>query len=204
MPTHTKHLLVEDSATKYAVIELMRQHISWGKNPHEWPVNVEALGGVDNVLDKPKLKVKFKESELASLGLIVDADSDFGRRWKAIQDICSALGGNPPRTCPENGLDLEIDGKRFGVWIMPDNQSAGMIETFCRVLVPESERKLWDFAGECVQGAKKIKAPFKNNHIDKAHIHPQRALETPPFTEGRNALSLLLDVANEYPYPSAL
>ena len=35
-------------------------------------------------------------------------------------------------------------------------------------------------------------------------LHPMRALETPLFTEGRNALSFLLAVTNEYPYPSAL
>ena len=38
----------------------------------------------------------------------------------------------------------------------------------------------------------------------ESFFHPQRALETPALMPGRNALSFLLGVANEYPYPSAL
>jgi hypothetical protein len=43
-----------------------------------------------------------------------------------------------------------------------------------------------------------------NQKIHRFFFHPVRALETSPFTAGRNALSFLSVVAHEYPYPSAL
>jgi len=181
MRNNPKILLVEDKDTQGAIIGLMRHHIKWGDNKDEWPVFIESLGSSSEVLNKKGLSVRLKQSGLNTLGLIVDADSDFDSRWNTVRDICSYLGGAPPETFPEKGLILNIaDPVRFGVWIMPNNKSSGMIETFCHNLVPNHSKPLWNFARKCVVEARKKGAPYKDAHLDKSHIHTWLAWQDPP------------------------
>jgi hypothetical protein len=192
MGNNPKLLLVEDMDTKGAIIGLMGHHIKWGDNEDEWPVFIDSLGSSSKVLNKSILNVRLKQSDLNTLGLIVDADSDFDSRWNTVRDICSSLGGAPPETFPERGLILNIIGSvRFGVWIMPNNKSSGMVETFCHNLVPDHAKPSWSFARECVEEARKKGAPYKDAHLDKSHIHTWLAWQDPPgerigiaFTKG--------------------
>ena len=181
MPANPNHLLVEDQDTCGAVIGLMRQHIGGPDSLDEGPAFIEVRGSSGAVLNKKFLSVKMKESGLASLGLIVDADTDFLARWDTVKDVCRHLGGIPPEICPEDGLILDIGGRKLGVWIMPDNKSQGMLENFCHTLVPPEAKPLWEFARKCVDKAGTKKAPFnKEFHTDKAHIHTWLAWQDPP------------------------
>lgn len=180
MPTNKNHLLVEDIDTQGVVIGLMRHHINWPTHSEGWPAKIESKGGVEVVLSKELLGVKIKESDSVALGLIVDANTDFGARWGTIRDVCHHLGASPPVHCPKEGLILDIGAKRLGVWIMPNNASRGMLEDFCHTLVPDTSSPLWVFARECVDGARQYGADYKDVHVEKAHIHTWLAWRDAP------------------------
>ena len=190
MGTHPKQLLVEDTDTKGIVIHLMKYHIAWGHNENEWPVCIKSMNSRNEVLDKKNLKNTLKQSGITHCGLIVDSDNDFDSCLKKVKDTCSYLNINIPEKFTEEGLILNIDSPsanknninpvQFGIWIMPDNKSTGMIETFCKTLVPDPTDALWHFAQDCTKKAQEKGAQYKNVHLDKAYIHTWLSWQDPP------------------------
>lgn len=63
------------------------------------------------------------------------------------------------------------EGKTLGIWLMPDNRSRGMLETFLAYLVPGGGSDLWTHACEAVAEAYGRGAPCREVHHDKARIH---------------------------------
>jgi hypothetical protein len=189
MPLHRNHLLVEDHDTNGAVIGLLRHHIDWPRDETGWPAKIEILGSSKAVLNKRELDLKLKESGLEVLGLVVDADTSFKGRWSAIRDVCSHLGATPPTTCPQQGLILQVGTKRLGVWIMPDNQSNGMLEDFARTLVPPDASALHAFAQTSADDAKKKGASYRKVHTEKAYIHTWLSWQDPPGERIGNAIT---------------
>ena len=51
---------------------------------------------------------------------------------------------------PEGTIIYESDQPTIGIWIMPNNQLPGMLEHFCRFLVPHDDC-LWNQAEQIVQ-----------------------------------------------------
>ena len=85
-----------------------------------------------------------------------------------------------PNNLPTQGYVDELDNNvRIGVWIMPDNQHTGMIETFLTKLVPADD-PLWAYTLEVTNNAKGKGAPFKEVHHDKAKIHCWLAWQDEP------------------------
>jgi hypothetical protein len=82
---------------------------------------------------------------------------------------------------PTSGLIAQnAEGKRFGLWIMPDNSSNGDLELFLRYLVPVDSEPVWKFAVECVANAKAIGAPYTDFHVRKANLYTWLAWQEPP------------------------
>jgi hypothetical protein len=63
---------------------------------------------------------------------------------------------------------------------MPDNRSAGMMETFLRHLIKPEDEPLWIHAQAAFAQAKAIGAHCRDVHADKAHIHTWLAWQDPP------------------------
>ena len=87
---------------------------------------------------------------------------------------------NMPKLAIAGGMITENDGKRFGLWIMPDNVSDGSLETFLRNLVPDPSQAIWQLATRSVAGAKSIGAACRDCHIDKANLYTWLAWQDPP------------------------
>jgi hypothetical protein len=82
---------------------------------------------------------------------------------------------------PETGLILcDNNGVRFGAWIMPDNKSGGMVETFCRCMVPTAAEPLWQFAETSFRESQNHGASWRDVHMEKVHIHTWLAWQDPP------------------------
>ena len=182
---YSKHLVVEDHDTQGVAIALLQS--KWGHlwprdETGNWPVNVTIKGSCEAILDPSYVAAKLKESGLDTLGLVIDADQSANNRWNAISQICNKNGfGHFTSEDVKDGLIIEAAGKKLGVWIMPNNESNGMVEDFCQELVPPSQKKLWDFARSCTDKAKKeLKAPFIDAHDTKAHIHTWLAWQNTP------------------------
>lgn len=174
-------MFVEDADTQGVVIGLMRKVLgNWGKNENEWPVNIVAVGNATEVLKDSGLVAGLQGSSVKVLGIVVDADDHPMGRWERIRSFCRSKSVTVDEDCPPDGLIVDgVLGRRFGAWIMPNNQDIGMVENFCRGLVPPSD-SLWPFSQTCAEEAKKRGAPYIDAHRYKAEIHTWLAWQHPP------------------------
>ncbi|NEP63042.1 MAG: hypothetical protein F6K31_40060 [Symploca sp. SIO2G7] len=182
-------LLVEGEQEKRTIPYLMEANgVDWGtkKDP---AVYIEPLGGDTNVIDSSLISAELKASGLRALGLMVDADDNPSGRWQSVRNSCLAAIPDIPEQLPETGLIHSLPNDiKFGVWIMPDNQMRGMLETFLAYMIPNESEPLWKYAQEAVSAAKNQNAPFKDKHVDKAHIFTWLAWQEPPGRQLHNAI----------------
>jgi hypothetical protein len=116
-------------------------------------------------------------------------DNDLNARWASIKNACSKSINDLPDEMPEAGLIcLTETGVKFGVWIMPDNNVQGMLETFLTYLIPNKSAPIWQYAQETAQEAKNRGAAFINAHRDKAYIYTWLAWQNPPGRQLHNAV----------------
>lgn len=186
-----KQLVVEDNDQKGAVIGLMRHHgIPWPRQEEAgWPVYIDVGNSAEEVVKKSSLSARLKTSGLSTLGIMLDADDVFESRWASIRAFCLDNFAVVPTSCPADGLVLSENGKRFGAWIMPDNKSGGMLETFCKALVPPDMQHIWNLATQSANHARTKGATFHDVHTEKAHIYTWLAWQHPPGERMGTAIS---------------
>jgi hypothetical protein len=179
---YSKRLLVEGREEQRVVPELIEQNgIPWGENKDSWIVEIVESNGIENLLKRGVIEAELKSSGLTHLGILVDADDVLENRWEVIRDRCSKAFPNLPKSFPDIGIIFENDvGLRLGVWMMPDNKTAGMLETFLGFLVPDTQDKLYLAAQESVQNARTLGAPYIDAHLSKANIYTWLAWQNPP------------------------
>lgn len=94
--------------------------------------------GIDNLIET--LPVRFKQSDFDTIGIVVDADTDIKARWDSIKGLLAKQGLNVLDDLEEDGLILKEENKiTVGVWIMPNNQTNGILEDFISFFVPEKD-----------------------------------------------------------------
>jgi hypothetical protein len=109
------------------------------------------LGLIDKIRDcngkaplLENLAVQLKESDICSLGILLDADTDLQARWQAVTSRLKQAGYTevPADPSPE-GTVIPAPANsllpRVGIWLMPDNRVNGILEDFLRFLVPEGD-----------------------------------------------------------------
>ncbi|MBP0021077.1 MAG: hypothetical protein J7647_26430 [Cyanobacteria bacterium SBLK] len=181
-------LIVEGQQDKRVIPELMEKNgILWEKD--KLPVFIKEYGGYENITSD-RIHFALQQSGLKSLGIIVDADAEFSDRWQSVRDnLCKPLMPDFPKNIPETGLiHTAPNGVKFGVWIMPDNQNRGMLETFLTYLIPDPSEPVWDYAKEATREAKNKGAPFIEKHTDKANIHTWLAWQNEPGNQLHDAV----------------
>lgn len=102
---------------------------------------VKSHGGVDRLLESFPVRLKASEEDDV-VGVVIDADADLTSRWQSLRDRLIAAGyESVPDHPASDGTILEPPSgqllPRVGIWMMPDNQSQGILEDFLRFLVPE-------------------------------------------------------------------
>ena len=143
-----KLLLVEGDFDKYFISELLRQM------PNEvGKVAIEPYRKKSEAILKAEeqgiyallrsLPVTIRATRPTStLGLVIDADMSAAGRWQRVQQLLINAGYESiPESFP-NGLIISSDGvlPRFGLWMMPDNQEGGVIESFIRQLIHQEDK----------------------------------------------------------------
>jgi len=73
------------------------------------------------------------------------------------------------------------DSKKMGIWVMPDNKSAGALEDFVGKLIAEGDT-LWPKAQADVNGIPQADRRFKETYLSKAQIHTWLAWQEEPGT----------------------
>jgi len=193
-------LIVEGEEDKFAIIELMGHHTEWPDDKRSAPVWIEVGGSYSEILAEGFITAKVRESGTEILGIVLDADQDFDGRWQRIRTICAEIFNVVPETIDGRGLILQEEdtGPRLGFWIMPDNHSHGMLETFLQELVRKDDGSLLDYTEAVVMEARTLGATWKDTHSDKARIHSLLAwLDPPGQALGRAITSRTLDPAAE-------
>lgn len=178
---HQKVLLVEGKQDLRVIPELIEANgVNWGtkKSPS---VYIRDYDGYQQLVDPDVISTELQASGLAALGIIIDADDNPAGRWQSIRSASLKSIPDIPEVLPEAGLiHTAPNGIRFGIWIMPDNQIRGMLETFLTYLIPVGNEGLWQFAQEVAQEAKSRGAAFTDTQLDKANIYTWLAWQSPP------------------------
>ena len=167
-------LLVEGKDDLFVLSELLKHH--------QVPENflIKNKEGIEKLLDT--LDVELIAGSLERLAIVVDADIAPEKRWTQIRNILTASGyTNAPLVIGMSGTIFEQQGKRIGIWIMPDNSAAGMLEDFVRLLTPPGDDLLL-FAEECVDEVMVRDRRFPVSHRSKAIIHTWLSWQKEPGT----------------------
>ncbi|XOF32966.1 MAG: DUF3226 domain-containing protein [Candidatus Electrothrix sp. YB6] len=185
---HEKVLLVEGAEDQRVIPELVEANgIQWGEKEKDWIVQIKSLNGVEKLLDKERINVQLKASGLKILGIILDADDEPADRWQSIRNCLLERYPDIPEELPATGL-IHPGEIKIGVWMMPDNQQQGMLETFLQFLLPEDDKELWEFTEQSCRQATNYGASYKEPHLDKAKIHTWLAWQNPPGRQLHNAV----------------
>ena len=142
--------------------------------------------GYDNL--RNGLDVRILGGSLEKLGIIVDADSDTSSRWQSLSDVLKAFGYILPDAPHLSGTILNhpdahtIYPLKIGIWLMPNNQIAGMLEDFLEKII-QSDNNLLPIAKDSLEKVK-LAIPeslrFNDRHYSKALIHTFLAWKEPP------------------------
>jgi len=199
-------LLVEGNTDLHIVAHLWKSH----ELPERF-FDIRKCESDKKVLNRLKVLLSAaEEARPEKLGIILDADTQpASDRWDAIKDrlttaeYSSYANYAPPDYLEADGTIVPGGGKYpdIGIWIMPDNLSAGMLEDFLADLAPEESMA---FAKECVADAKdKGFSSYKSVHQSKAEIHTYLAWQDEPgnplgISIDANALDAHLPVAKQF------
>jgi hypothetical protein len=143
---------------------------------------IKQQGGVEQLLEK--FPVRLKESDIEAVGVIIDADTDLIARWQSLRERLAEAGYQSiPRSPDPEGTILFPPADallpRVGVWIMPDNQTKGILENFLHFLVPKGD-PLFDHARSSVASIPENERRFSELAQPKAIIHTWLAWQKEP------------------------
>ena len=208
---YSKHLWVEGKSEKQIIPYLMEVNgIDW--NPNSFPVFIHDKGGFNNISKVEDLSAFFKaHRRVTHFGIIVDADdlAPFDcqerpqKRWQSLQDtIVKFLPDIKKIHLQKDGAVFDVEANstipnkvQFGIWVMPDNQNPGMLETFLSRLIADESPELWQHAQASAKRAQVLNAPFREVDLDKINLRTWLTWQNKPDSQILTAI----DAKNKTP-----
>ncbi|HEX3940634.1 MAG TPA: DUF3226 domain-containing protein, partial [Acidobacteriaceae bacterium] len=173
--SNPNQLIVEGPDDLFVIVKLMKAFVDWPEGPNSKasaPVYIHNGNGAPEILKEEYLSVFLKNAALQIGGVVLDADSDPRSRYQRIRTLCISQFPSLPADLPAEGLVVDNErAKRLGIWIMPDNGSAGSLETFLKWLVPDQNEASWKLAEESVNSARSCGCPYRTAHLEKANLY---------------------------------
>jgi hypothetical protein len=128
--------------------------------------------------------IRVKESDLAALGILVDADTDLAARWQSVrQRLLSAGYDAVPDIPAKDGTVITAPAgsilPRVGIWLMPDNTVPGILEDFLAFLVPDGD-PLFAHVERSLTTIPEASVRFTSVSAPKAKIHTWLAWQSEP------------------------
>src|SRR5206468_3138987 len=127
-------LMVEGRDEVFSVAELMKRHGIDYDNPTEGAPFIDDCEGYNGLCSVIPTAVKIYDR----LGILIDAEFPLDNRWKSIRNLLRGEGLTLPDSLPKEGLLVKglRPASTVGVWLMPNNSTAGMLENFLDTLIP--------------------------------------------------------------------
>ena len=130
-----KMLLVEGTDDEHVV-----RHIC-GNYDIPPVLDIRTHDGVEDLIGSIPTSINSAGDEGDVVGILVDADASAQNRWQSIRSQIISTGYQDVPDHPwAGGIIIEPPVAsilpRVGVWIMPDNQSPGILEDFLRAMIP--------------------------------------------------------------------
>lgn len=141
---------------------------------------IQGKGGVDALLESvgPEIKAPGR----AAVGFVLDANDNPNGRWRSVADRIREAGIRPPRA-PRPGGTITKGPPRVGVWLMPDNRSAGELEDFVQSMIPEDD-SAWELARRYIRDIPEEARKFLPKKRSRAELHVWLATRENPGLMG--------------------
>ena len=131
---------------------------------------------------KSAISSEIKVSGRTALGILVDANQDPMQRWQAIAFQLRQVDLKLPDQMVPGGTIIE-NRPRVGIWLMPDNGSAGELENFIERLIPAAD-PIWPRAQCYIDAIPVAERKFAPQKILRAKIHAWLAARAEPRKMG--------------------
>jgi hypothetical protein len=127
---------------------------------------------------------RLRESDVESVGIVLDADTSLDNRWEAVRHRLLEAGYSATPVQPDSqGLVLPAPSEtilpKVGVWLMPNNRVPGILEDFLRYLVPPGNA-LFAYAEQSMNGIAEELRLFRPVDRPKALLHTWLAWQKEP------------------------
>lgn len=146
-------------------------------------LTLKSHDGVEDLLDAIPVQLK-ATNDGDVVGVVLDADDNAQARWEAIHRHLLQLSYTGVPTVPAHAgtiIDAPADSPfpRVGIWLMPDNQTQGILENFLAQLVPGNSA-LFERVKRTVAGIPVDERLFPEVATPKALIHTWLAWQEKP------------------------
>jgi hypothetical protein len=181
-------LHVEGTNDRHSIANLVKKHgIEFDKDRRV--PEIKPIGSVEGLLNGVKTAVKASTGR--AVGFVLDADAPLASRWQSVHDrLVGADVDSVPDTPPREGF-IGVSSRfksRVGVWLMPDNQSDGSLESFLMTLIRDDD-PLIRHADQATDRAKELGAAFIEVDRSKAILHAWLAWQLEPGCPYGTAIS---------------
>lgn len=162
---HNQQLLLEGKDDMHVVLALCSK-FSVDEN-----FDIIDCGGNTELIKE--IPVRLKQSNIKTIGIVIDADSHLKQRWESTKKALENMSFEVPEHIPENGLIAQnaTTKVRIGVWVMPNNRANGMLEDFIEFLVPDNDKLLPIVHSTLEDIERKDLNAYNVIHRSKAVIH---------------------------------
>lgn len=177
-----KILFVEGQDDKHVVCHLRRQKLP------NLSFAIQEMEGVDKLLESVSLQVKVRDRTAVGFLLdtndepIMDAKGKPAGRWRAVSDRLCEADIRAPRA-PRRGGTIMKGLPRVGVWLMPDNRSAGELEDFVQKMIPKGD-PAWEPARRYIRAIPEEARKFRPKKQSRAELHAWLATRENPGLMG--------------------
>ena len=173
LPPHA--LIVEGRDDRHVA-----QHI-WNRHTGAFSLSVLEKDGIENLLNSLRNEVRVPGRR--AVGIIVDADEDPGARWQAVANRLREVNIQPPNSPDPDGTII-AGNPRVGIWLMPDNASAGELEDFISDMIPAND-PVWPLSADYIDGIPAAHKKFSENKETRAKVHAWLAARENPRPMGQ-------------------
>ncbi|MCY4304499.1 MAG: hypothetical protein OXC62_06945 [Aestuariivita sp.] len=171
-------LLVEGYNDEKVVEHLLK---NWGVS-FENHFKIKQAGNIDELLKL--IPRQIKESGIKTLGILADANNSFDNRQQSISDrLKEAHCSTTSQLAPIGTVFSGWKGIRIGIWLMPDNQTAGELENFIYRMIPKDDSILPN-AKKFIDNIPVEDRKFSNKKLFRAYVHAWLATRKKPNPMG--------------------